>query len=148
VLTAERQALGVIHANAEMGLADEDIVRNVEGADDLRPLFAALGTSTITPEVIARALAACQAHEFVPADSACTDRSLRTRRRRGLVAKCSCGTRRFRGVEVVAHGVEVVAHGVMFRRFSEAHVRVISPCRSSQRLVFQRRPKVRRWIQT
>ncbi len=69
VLTAERQALGVIHAKAEMGLADEDIVRALERADDLRPLFSAIGSSKVTPEVVARALAAFQAHEFVPADA-------------------------------------------------------------------------------
>lgn len=69
VLTAERQALGVIHAKAEMGLADEEIVHALEHADDLRPLFAAVGASKITPDVVARALAAFQAHEFVPADA-------------------------------------------------------------------------------
>lgn len=69
VVTAERQALGVIHAKAEMGLADEDIVRVVEGAADLRPLVAAVGAPKVTPEVVSRALAAFQAHEFVPADS-------------------------------------------------------------------------------
>ncbi len=69
VLTAERQALGVIHAKAEMGLADEDIVRALERADDLRPLFAAVGAPKVTPDVVARALAAFQAHEFVPADA-------------------------------------------------------------------------------
>jgi cytochrome c peroxidase len=69
VLTAERQALGVIHAKAEMGLSDADIVKALEVAEDLRPLFAALDTPKVTPEVVARALAAFQAHEFVPADS-------------------------------------------------------------------------------
>jgi len=69
VLTAERQALGVIHAKAEMGLADDDIVRALERADDLRPLFAAVGSSKVTPDVVGRALAAFQAHEFVPADA-------------------------------------------------------------------------------
>lgn len=69
VLTAERQALGVIHAKAEMGLSDEDIVRVVERADDLRPLVAALAVPQITPELVARALAAFQAHQFVPADA-------------------------------------------------------------------------------
>jgi len=69
VLTAERQALGVIHARAEMGLSDEDIVRVVERADDLRPLIAALEASKVTPDVVARALAAFQGPEFVPADA-------------------------------------------------------------------------------
>lgn len=70
VLTAERQALGVIHARAEMGLSDEAIVNALEGAKDLAPLFAATGGSPkVTPDVVARALAAFQAHEFVPADS-------------------------------------------------------------------------------
>jgi len=69
VLTAERQALGVIHARAEMGLSDEAMVNALEGAKDLAPLLTALGSPKVTPEVIARALAAFQAHEFVPADS-------------------------------------------------------------------------------
>ena len=69
VLTAERQALGVIHAKAEMGLSDADIVRTLEQADDLRPLFAALAAPKVTPDVVARALAAFQAHAFVPADA-------------------------------------------------------------------------------
>ncbi len=69
VLTAERQALGVIHARAEMGLSDEDIVQAIERAEDLRPLLAALAPSKTTPEVVARALAAFQAREFVPADA-------------------------------------------------------------------------------
>jgi cytochrome c peroxidase len=68
VLTAERQALGVIHAKAEMGLSDADIVRALQQADDLRPLFAALSTS-VTPNLVGRALAAFQAETFVPADA-------------------------------------------------------------------------------
>lgn len=69
VLTAERQALGVIHAKAEMGLTDQGIVEALEQAEDLRPLVAALGVAKVTPEVVGRALAAYQAHEFVPADA-------------------------------------------------------------------------------
>lgn len=69
VLTAERQAMGVIHAKAEMGLTDEGIVEALERAEDLRPLVAALGLAKVTPEVVGRALAAYQAHEFVPADA-------------------------------------------------------------------------------
>jgi cytochrome c peroxidase len=69
VLTAERQALGVIHAKAEMGLSDADIVRVLQGADDLRPLVAALAPAQLTPDLVARALAAFQAHAFVPADA-------------------------------------------------------------------------------
>lgn len=69
VLTAERQALGVIHARAEMGLSDEDMVKALADAKDLEPLVAAVGSPKLTPDVIARALAAFQAHEFVPADA-------------------------------------------------------------------------------
>lgn len=73
VVTAERQALGVIHARAEMGLSDEDIVHALEGAADLRPLVDALSTtkatSKLTPDVVARALVAFQAREFVSADA-------------------------------------------------------------------------------
>lgn len=69
VLTAERQALGVIHAKAEMGLTDQGIVEALEGAEDLRPLVAVLEVAKVTPEVVGRALAAYQAHEFVPADA-------------------------------------------------------------------------------
>lgn len=69
VLTAERQALGVIHAKAEMGLSNEEIVHVIEGAENLRSQLVALGSPKVTPELVARALAAFQAREFVPADA-------------------------------------------------------------------------------
>ncbi|MBK9258959.1 MAG: hypothetical protein IPM54_03910 [Polyangiaceae bacterium] len=69
VLTAERQALGVIHAKAEMGLSDDEIVRVLERADELRPLFAAVAAPKVTPDVVARALSAFQARAFVPTDA-------------------------------------------------------------------------------
>lgn len=90
VLTAERQALGVIHARAEMGLSDDEIVKALEGAKDLSLLVAATGAPKITPDVVARALAAFQAHEFVAADAPLDrfargdENALTTEQRQGL----------------------------------------------------------------
>ncbi|MDI3288918.1 cytochrome c peroxidase [Polyangium sp. 15x6] len=68
-LTPERQALGVIHARAEMGLEPGELVTAIESAADLRALFQTLPTPGVTPDNVGRALAAFESEVFVPGDA-------------------------------------------------------------------------------
>ena len=68
-LSPERQALGVIHARAEMGLEPGELVSTLESAADLRALFQALPKPGVTAENVARALAAFESEAFVPGDA-------------------------------------------------------------------------------
>jgi cytochrome c peroxidase len=68
-LTPERQALGVIHARAEMGLDDAELIRAIESAAELRALFLALPRPGVTAENVGRALASFESAAFVPADA-------------------------------------------------------------------------------
>lgn len=68
-LTPERQALGVIHARAEMGLDDAELVRAIEAAPDLRALFPASPRPDVKPEHVGHALAAFETATFVPGDA-------------------------------------------------------------------------------
>jgi len=89
-LTPERQALGVIHARAEMGRSDAELEKAMRAAGDLRPLFDALPTPGPTAQNVARALAAFESSALVPADAPIDlfargdEAALSTLERRGL----------------------------------------------------------------
>ncbi|MRG95910.1 cytochrome-c peroxidase [Polyangium spumosum] len=68
-LTPERQALGVIHARAEMGLEPGELALAIESAADLRALFQALPTPGVSADNVGRALAAFQSEALVPGDA-------------------------------------------------------------------------------
>jgi cytochrome c peroxidase len=68
-LTAARQALGVIHARAEMGLSEKELLDTLGAVEDYRARFAALPEPGITAENVGRALAAFEIHALAPADA-------------------------------------------------------------------------------
>lgn len=68
-LTAERQALGVIHARAEMGLSESELLAALSAVPDYRARFGALPEPGITAANVGRALVAFEVAALVPADA-------------------------------------------------------------------------------
>jgi len=68
-LTAASQALGVIHARAEMGLSEDELLSALSAVPDYQARFAALPEPGITAANVGRALVAFEVAALVPADA-------------------------------------------------------------------------------